>query len=433
MIKEDMYSWLEELYPINRSINGIGFDESLDFLISKMQTTPSVRTYSSGSKAGSWVVSQGWAVNAGHIKRLNGETVLDFRDSNLHIWSHSQPISKVLSREELANHLLSLPEQPNAIPYSTTYYEKKWGFSLAHNVLIDMKDENYEVLIDSIFYDHSIKVMDLLIPGHTEQEILFSTYLCHPSMANNELSGPVLMTALINYALKKKRRYSFRFLIGPETIGPIFYLHENLNEIKERTLMGWNLTCVGDSMNWSLLQAKNIDSLPNQIALTLLNSYVKDFKTYDFNERGSDERQYSSPNVNIPMVSVMRSKYHEYPEYHTSLDDLKFVSPQSLFDTYDFYCKLIDFLDLEGNYFSNSIGEPFLNAFFERTKVGGRFAGYAPDFAALVNQFISHSDGSSLHEIANILGISIEIAIDLARSALKLELVQLVSFQKDVN
>jgi aminopeptidase-like protein len=433
MLKDEIYSWVQELYPLNRSIVGVEYDKSLDFLVSKMNLKPRILRYPSGLQAGTWTVPKGWSVNAAYIKRLNGEIVVDFRDSNLHVWSHSQPISGVVSRLELLDHLLTMPEQPTAIPYCTTYFQEKWGFSLTHEKFLELKDDQYEVLIDSQFYDHSLNVMELCIPGETKEEIFFTTYLCHPSMVNNELSGPAIMTALINFVAQKSRRYTFRFVIAPETIGPIFYLAECLDEFRSRTLMGWNITCVGDSKSWSLLESKDKDSVPSRISKSLLDEKVGEYLLYDFRERGSDERQYSSPKVGLPMVSIMRSKYTEFPEYHTSLDDLSLVTCESLFASYELYCSLIEMLDYEGLYHSNSIGEPFLLSFFHRTKQGGRFEGKDGDIASKVNQFVAYADGKALHEIALDLNISISEALEVAKLALDFKLVRIESFKPRLN
>lgn len=431
MTKEEIYSWIEDLYPLNRSIVGRDYDESLNYLMSKMVVTPNILSIPSGETADTWKIPQGWKVNSAFIKRLNGEIILDFNDSNLHVWSHSQGFSGIITREELFEHLLSIPESPKAIPYSTTYYEKKWGLSISHEVFSTMTDQEYEVLIDVDFYDHELKIMELIIPGETQEEILFSTYLCHPSMVNNELSGPVLMTALINYIAGRKNRYSYRFIIAPETIGSIFYIHRNLNELRTRTLMAWNLTCVGDPNGWSLLQSQDINSIPNLISKAFLKSYVGNYSLYTFNERGSDERQYSSPQVRIPMVSIMRSKYTEFPEYHTSLDNLDFVTPESMFESFNVYTKLLDYLQLEGRYYSNFIGEPFLLSFFERKKIGGRFEGYTKDIASLVNHFIAFSDGRSLFEIAEALQVSLETVSHLASIAIDHKMVKVEAHSCD--
>jgi aminopeptidase-like protein len=425
MDKDELFSWIEDLYPINRSIVGKDYDSSLNYLTSKLNCDFRVIDFRTGERSGSWTVPKGWTVKSGYIKRLNGELLLDFKNSNLHIWSHSQPISGTISLDELIPHLASVPESPSAIPYRTTYYQSNWGFSIADEVLKTMNDEFYEIRIDSDFYDHTMKVLEIVIPGKFSQEILFSSYLCHPSMVNNELSGPTLLIALANLVKQKDRLYTYRFLLAPETIGPIFYLKEMHQMLSEKVVMGWNLTCVGDPGAWSFLHTQKSDSIVDLVSLGMLNSKKKSFKCYSFLERGSDERQFSSPQVAIPMASIMRSKYTEYPEYHTSLDNLDLVTPQSLFETYEFYSCLIDYLDFEGCYFSTSIGEPFLMSYFNRKKLGGEFLGYAQDLAAQVNNFVAYSNGRSLVNIAATLNLDLEAAKNIAAVALEHQLVDL--------
>jgi aminopeptidase-like protein len=421
--KDELYSWVEHLYPLNRSIIGDDYDFSLTYLAEKLNCDFKILEFHTGQVAGSWTVPKGWSVNSAYIKKLNGEVVLNFSNSNLHVWSHSQSISGIFSREDLFKHLASLPSLPNAIPYRTTYYEENWGFSLQHNLFETMLDDHYEVFIDAEFYDHSIKVLEVLIPGKYSEEIIFSSYLCHPSMVSNELSGPTILIALANEVLKGERTYSYRFIIAPETIGPIFYLNQKLDELRAKIIMGWNLTCLGDSKAWSILHSRNEDSLVDKISRQILHSNKIDYKSYSFAERGSDERQYSSPLVGIPMTSIMRSKYTEYPEYHTSLDNLDFVSPDSLFESFCLYRNLVGFLDFEGKYFSSSIGEPFLLSYFDRKKRGGEFSGYSNDLAAKVNSFVAYSNGNSLVDIANELNIELNEAMELAILALERKLV----------
>lgn len=367
----------------------------------------------------------GWSVNRGFIKRLNGEKVIDFENNNLHVWSHSTSFMGVISYDDLKHHLITLPSSPTAIPYVTTYYENKWGFSLTHEVFESMKDNAYEVCLDTSFYDHSMKVLEVVIPGHSDSEILLSSYLCHPSMVNNELSGPVILTALANFILSKKRRYTYRLLIAPETIGPIFYLSKMAEHLRSSTIMAWNMTCLGDSHNWSFLQSRRGNEIVDEVSKAVLLACNKEYKMYNFNSRGSDERQFSSPNIDIPMASIMRSKYTEFSEYHTSLDDLNFVGPESLFESYELFCTLIETLDFEGKYFSKFVGEPFLQNFFNRSKVGGRFEGYSEDLASKINNFVAYSDGSSLFEIAHLTGENIVETALLAKKALELGMVRL--------
>lgn len=341
-IGQQMYKWAEDLFPIHRSLTGEGVRETLRYLKERMQGL-NIHAVKSGTKAFDWTVPEEWNVKEAFIENEDGHRIVDIKDHNLHLVGYSTPIDEWLSREELDKHLNSLPHLPDAIPYITSYYKKKWGFCIEHSARTNLPDGRYHAVVKSELKKGVLNYADLVIPGESDKEIFFSTYICHPSMGNNELSGPVLATALAKYVETiSSRKYTYRFAFLPETIGSIVYLSKHIEKLKENVVAGFMLTCVGDEKNWSFLPSRKGNTKADRVAKKVLQRNNIDYKEYSFLTRGSDERQYCAPGVDLPFVSVMRTKYEEYPEYHSSLDDLNFISPKGLQDSFDLYKKIID-------------------------------------------------------------------------------------------
>jgi aminopeptidase-like protein len=266
-----------------------------------------------------------------------------------------------LSREELLKHLHTDPSQPSAVPYVTSYYESNWGFCLSHHDLQQLGDGPFTVKVESRLFDGVLDYADLVIPGELEQEVLFSSYVCHPSMANNELSGPAVLTALARWILAKpRRRYTYRFFLGPETIGPLVYLSKNLVHLRNRVIAGWVLTCLGDERRFSYLESRWGTTLADRVTRAVMRDTHSNYRTYSFLERGSDERQWNAPGADLPVCSVMRSKYGTYPEYHTSLDNLNLVTPMGLEQSLDLVRNLVIALERNCLPQATNIGEPQL-------------------------------------------------------------------------
>lgn len=335
MTGQAMHRLAQQLWPICRSITGNGVRQTLDIIKQHLPQLV-VHEVPSGTQCFDWTVPQEWNIKDAYIIAPSGEKIVDFKQSNLHVVGYSTPVKQTLSLAELLPHLYSLPEQADAIPYITSYYAPRWGFCLTEQQKSSLEPGNYQVVIDSQLSDGSLSYGELLIPGESEQEVFLSTYVCHPSMANNELSGPVVTTFLAKWLLSlPQRKYSYRIVFIPETIGSVAYLSKNLVQMKQNIIAGYNVTCIGDERAYSYLPSRAENTLSDQVALHVLKHYAPDFISYPFVDSGSDERRYCSPGVDLPIASVMRSKYGCYPEYHNSLDNLDFVTPAGLFGGYE--------------------------------------------------------------------------------------------------
>ena len=357
---EEMHQLCTELFPICRSITGNGFRESLAILRKHIPDLKSNETPTS-TQCFDWEVPKEWNINDAYIITPDGKKICDLKQSNLHVMGYSTPIDKVMSLEELQKHLYSLPHQPDAIPYITSYYKERWGFCITDAERKKLQPGDYRVVIDSQLHDGSLTYGELIIPGESEKEIFISTYLCHPSMANNELSGPAVTTFIAKWILGlTNRKYTYRIIIIPETIGSITYLSKNYLEMKKNVIAGFNITCIGDDRAYSYLASRDGNTLSDQVALHVLKHTHPDYIKYSYLNRGSDERQYCSPGIDLPICSIMRSKYGCYPEYHTSLDDLSLVTPTGLEGGYDVIKKAIECLELNQILSSTVLCEPQL-------------------------------------------------------------------------
>ena len=278
------------------------------------------------------------------------------------------PINQTMKYEELDTYIHSLPNQPEAIPYITSYYNKTWGFCMSHNLRESLRKEpkkEFKVIIDSTLKKGELRYGEILIPGKSDKEILLSTYICHPSMANNELSGPVVTMALINWIKKEQYQsnFSYRILFIPETIGSIAYLSKYYETMKRKTIAGYVITCVGDNRDYSFIPSRNGNTLSDRVAKHVLNYHYPSFKQYTFLDRGSDERQYCSPGIDLPIASICRSKYGEYPEYHTSLDNLDLISEDGLTGSFLVYKKCLTIINSNNKYKTNILCEPHLSKY----------------------------------------------------------------------
>jgi len=343
-----MFDLIERLYPMCRSITGDGMRETLKII--SEQIPIKIHEIPTGIKVFDWEVPKEWNITDAYIKNSKGKKIVDFKKSNLHVLNYSVPINKKMTLNELkqayGKHIFTLPKYPDWIPYVTSYYKENWGFCMTHNQYENLCEDTYEVFIDSELKNGHLTYGELLIEGSSKEEILVSTYICHPSLANDNLSGTVLSTFLAKYLINKDLKYSYRFLFIPETIGSITWL--SINEIKIPSIkFGFVITCVGDSGNITLKKTKEGNTKLDKAAIKVLQDEINQnqYKILDFAPMGSDERQYSSPGINIPIVSIMRSQYNKYPQYHTSADNLSIMNKKSLNEIFNIYIKVINVIE----------------------------------------------------------------------------------------
>lgn len=411
MTSIEMYKLAERMFPICRSLTGNGFRESLLILTKGLEN---FQTYEipTGTQVFDWTVPKEWNIRGGYIETLDGKRIIDFADTNLHVMGYSTPIDAVISREELLEHVYTQSDQPDWIPYVTSYYKERWGFCMSEKQKQALNEEKYHVLIDSELKEGSLTLGDIVIKGETDEEIMFTTYLCHPSIANNELSGPVVWRALIDYVMAMpKRKYTYRFVINPETIGSISYLCRNLEELKKNLIAGFVLSCVGDNRAYSYVESKYANTLADRILTNILHYHAPQYLTYPFLERGSDERQYNSSGVNLPVCGFCRSKYGEYPEYHTSADDMTLISPEGLLGAYEVCVKIINALEYNEHYMMKCCGEPQLGkrGLYPTISQKGSY-----DAVKILTDFIAYADGrNDLIEISNIIKTPIDMLIPI--------------------
>lgn len=357
-MKNQIEQYFDRLFPLNRSLTGNGVRETfsilkelIDFKITEVPT---------GTKAFDWSVPKEWNVSEAYILTPDGRRIADFKVNNLHLVGYSVPFSGKVSFEELKQHLTTRPDLPDAIPYVTSYYVERWGFCLSHNEFLTLPEEGeYFIKIDSTLEDGFMTVGEAVLPGESDEEVLFTSYCCHPSMANNELSG-MLALAFLYRLLKKetKRKYTYRFYLAPETIGAIYYLSQNGMRFKEKLKGGVVITCCGDKGQFTLKKSRS-ESYFNSVFKNILSTTT--YKELDFFPMGSDERQYCSPGFDLPMVCFTRTMYGEYKEYHTSKDDKSVIDFSALEEYVLMLKELANSIELDDYYENQSpYGEPQL-------------------------------------------------------------------------
>ncbi|WP_315003277.1 DUF4910 domain-containing protein [uncultured Selenomonas sp.] len=423
-IGNEMYTLCNKLFPICRSITGNGVRETLRILQS---ICPAMTLYEvpTGTQVFDWTVPKEWNIRDAWIKTSKGEKILDFVKSNLHVMGYSIPVNQKVTLEELLPLIHTQPDQPDAIPYVTSYYKERYGFCMSQLQKDTLQEDTYHIYIDSDLKDGSLTYGEILIPSTegNKDEIFLSTYVCHPSMANNELSGPAVTIYLAKWLWEKKhRRYNYRVIFIPETIGAITYLSQHLPEMKKRVRAGFNISCVGDDRTYSYVASRYGDTLADKVAKNILSFRYPEYKQYSFLQRGSDERQYNAPGVDLPVCAVCRSKYGEYPEYHTSKDDMGLVSSSGLHGAYEVYCDMIEALEYNQKYQIQCLCEPQLGKRGLYPTISQK--GSYDDIKRMMN-FIAYADGSNdLIDISNRIHTPVKQVIPVTEKLLENHLIE---------
>ena len=380
-----------------------------------------------GTKVFDWTVPKEWRISDAWVKNSKGEKIIDFKKHNLHVLGYSIPVDKKVNLAELKKYLYTQQDQPDAIPYVTSYYKERFGFCLSQKQYDALPEDTYHMFIDSELFNGSLTYGELIIPGESDEEILISTYFCHPSMANNELSGPAVSVYLAKWLMEKEsRRYTYRFVYVPETIGSITYLSQenHLEYLKKHVIADWNLSCVGDDRTYSVVSTRYGNTLADRVTKNILRFIYPNYKQYSFLQRGSDERQYNAPGVDLPVCGFSRSKYGEYPEYHTSKDDMGLISPAGLSGAYNVMTECIEALENNRRYKIQCFGEPQLGkrGLYPTISQKGNY-----DEVATLTNFIAYADGKNdLFDISEIINVPVKNLIPVVKKLAAVDLVKAV-------
>jgi aminopeptidase-like protein len=397
-----IYSFVSELYPICRSVTGNGLRETLQRIGEKIPLQ--IREVPSGTPVFDWTVPREWNIRDAYVKNSRGDRVLDFQRSNLHIVNYSVPIRMRLSLRELKEHLHSLPGHPDWIPYRTSYYRETWGFCISQRELDGLPEDEYEAVIESSLEDGHLSYGELLLPGETPEEILVSTHCCHPSLCNDNLSGIAVASFLAQALGQQPRRYTYRFLFIPGTIGSITWLSRN-EEVVPRIRHGLVLACVGDRGGFAYKKSRRGNVEIDHAILHVLNHSGEAYRTSDFSPYGYDERQYCSPAFDLPVGCLTRTPHGQFPEYHSSADNLDFITAEALLGTFRLCLEIFDLLEHNRTYRNlNPKCEPQLGKRGLYRELGGHAEAETREMAML--WVLNLSDGeNSLLDIAERSGM----------------------------
>ena len=397
-----MHELAKRLFPIPRSLTGNGVRQTLAILREHLPGLI-VHEVPTGTACFDWEVPDEWNLIEARLVGPDGEVIADTGVNNLHVVGYSEPVDLELTLEELLPRLYSRPDLPDAIPYVTSYYKRTWGFCVPHQVKERLKPGVYHAVVRSTLEPGSMSYGELVLPGETSEEVLLSTYVCHPSMANNELSGPVVTTWLGRWlAGLQNRRLTYRIVFIPETIGSLLYLSRHLECLRQYVVAGFVLSCVGDNRAYTYLSSRRSNTLADRVALHVLGHLHPGFERRSYLQRGSDERNYCWPGVDLPVCSVMRTRYGEFPEYHTSLDNLDLISEEGLQGAFRVMRHCLECLEANATWKTTVIGEPQLGrrGLYPTTQVYG-----GPKAARMLVDLLAYCDGTlDLLAVAEILG-----------------------------
>lgn len=437
---ERMYKFTGKIFPYTRSLTGQGVRDTLkdieEYIAIPYEREDGIPTDSaslpkltitdvpSGSEVFDWTVPKEWVIREAYIEDENGNRVIDMKENNLHVLGYSAPVDEWVDLDELKTHVFVEEGQPEVIPYVTSYYKERYGFCMSKNQLDSLKPGKYHMYVDSEFIDGNLNFAEVIIPGKSDREIMFTTYFCHPSMANNECSGLALQSELIRYvAAMPERKYTYRFVFNPETIGAIAYLSNsnNLADLKDKLEAGFVLSCVGDNNDYSIIESKYADTIADR-ALKCILKGRGEYSTYDFHFRGSDERQYNSPGVDLPVVCYCRSKFGEFPEYHTSADNMTYVSAEGFQGSFEVMTELIEAFEKNGYYKMKVLCEPQLGkrGLYSNISRKGTYDGIM-----LQRDVISYADGrNNLFDMSERFNVPVSEILQVTDKLLAADLME---------
>jgi aminopeptidase-like protein len=407
------YRLISELYPVCRSLTGNGVRQTLRTL--QEQYIPLViHEVPTGTRVFDWTVPKEWNIRSASVDNRRGERVIDFARSNLHVLGYSVPIRQRMRLEQLKPHLFTTPDYPDWIPYRTSYYTENWGFCLSHNQMLSLEEGEYDVVIDSSLEEGSLTYGEFLVPGQTDDEVLISTHICHPSLCNDNLSGIAVATLLARHLSRLSPRYSYRFVFVPGTIGPITWLSRN-EANTSRIKHGLVVVCVGDPGRFTYKKSRRGNAEVDRAVIRALGDAGVAHEVIEFSPYGYDERQYCSPGFNLPVGVLSRTPHGRFPQYHTSADDLAFVRPESLGESFAMYLRVFDILESNRKYLNtNPKGEPQLGRRGLYGAIGGQQDRSARETAML--WVLNMADGDhSLLDICQRSGLTFEAIRDAAR------------------
>ena len=423
-VGEEMYRFITDLFPICRSITGQGVRETLSLL--QKHVPLDIHEISSGTRVFDWIIPKEWNIRQAWIKDPTGRKIINFQDSNLHVLNYSTPVHARLSLTDLKEHLYSVPEHPEWIPYRTSYYNKNWGFCLPHNQLLALSEGEYEVFIDSSLEDGDLTYGEYYLRGETDSEVLISTHICHPSLANDNLSGVAVAAFLAKHLSKLSLKYSYRFLFIPGTIGSIAWLSSNESQVS-RIKHGLVFTCLGDPGKYTYKKSRRGDAEIDRAVTEVLKKSGDTFEIREFSPYGYDERQFCSPGFNLPVGCFMRTPHAQYPEYHTSADNLDLVRSEYLADSFSKCLAIFQVLENNRVYLNqNPKCEPQLGKRGIYSQIGGQIDAKDQELALL--WVLNLSDGkNSLLDIAERSNLNFSTVSSAAQTLLNASLLQEVS------
>jgi len=420
-LSQEMYQFIAELYPICRSITGNGFRETMHLIEKHIPLT--LNEVPTGTEVFDWRVPKEWNIKDAYVKNSQGERVIDFNKSNLHVVNYSVPVNQKLYLKDLKEHLFTLPDYPDWIPYRTSYYKESWGFCLSHKQFLELKDEEYEVCIDSSLEEGYLTYGEYYLRGEKPDEVLISCHTCHPSLCNDNLSGIALVTFLAKYLSQISLSYSYRFIFIPGTIGSITWL--SLNEAQVSKIKhGLVVTCVGDAGKSTYKKSRRGDAEVDKAVIHVLKHSGKEHEIMEFFPYGYDERQFCSPGFNLPVGCFMRTPHGRFPEYHTSADNLELVQPQYLADSFSKCFSVVNVLENNKKYLNqNPKCEPQLGKRGIYRAIGGQADGGVNELAML--WVLNLSDGNhTLLDIADRSGFGFDAIKKAAEVLLEHDLLK---------